>query len=69
MNIEAKKRIGLVALLAAMFRSPQHVEDRAEILERKNMLLTNYNRAPIPLKFKNQRQKRKLNRQIQNFKK
>ncbi len=57
------KRFGLVALLSAMLggmvRKPEGTTD-ADLHQRRNMVLTNGGRAPIPYRLPNQRQRRKL---------
>jgi|JI9StandDraft_1071089.scaffolds.fasta_scaffold196397_2 hypothetical protein len=65
------KRFGLVALLGAMLgglmKRPEGVTEH-DLQQRRTYVLTNGGRAPIPTKVLNQRQKRKLNRQTNNFK-
>lgn len=60
------KKFGLVALIGAMISGlverPKGVTVE-ELAYRKNMVLTNGGRSPIPSKFLNQRQRRKLARQ------
>ena len=68
-----RKKFGVIALLGAMIsglvsRSNTDNAQVSELHQRKNFLLTNGGRAPIPGRMKNQRQKRKLNRQMSNFK-
>jgi len=61
------KRFGLVAFISAMISGlasrPEGVT-HGELVQRKNMILTNGGRAPIPSKIPNQRQKRKLAAQM-----
>lgn len=53
-------------MLSGMVSRPEGMSD-AEIHERRASLLTNGGRAPIPHKMLNQRQKRKLKRQTNNY--
>ena len=64
------RRFGLVALIDAMLsglaKKPDGVKD-TDLQQRRTMLLTNGGNAPIPSKFLNQKQKRKLARQTNRF--
>ena len=61
------RKFGLVSLISAMIAGltskPNGVTDQ-ELQQRKAFVLTNGGRAPIPSKFPNQRQKRKLAAQM-----
>jgi len=65
------RKMGIIALIGAMISGmanrPAGVEHK-DLVQRRSRLLTNGYDAPIPHKLMNQRQKRKLNRQTQNFK-
>jgi len=64
------RRFGLVALIGAMLSGLTSMPENVTALElhqRKSVLLTNGGKAPIPQRFLNQRQKRKLNRQTNNY--
>lgn len=54
------KRFGLVALISAMISGLTSTD----LVQRKNNVLINGGCAPIPSKFPNQRQKRKLAEQM-----
>jgi len=61
---------GTIVLLATMImglRQKGQQEYTPQLMHRRTMLLTNGGNAPIPNKILNQRQKRKRNRQTQNF--
>ena len=62
-----KKRFGLVSLISAMISGltsrPEGVTT-TDLVQMKNNVLINGGRAPIPSKFPNQRQKRKLAAQM-----
>lgn len=64
------KRFGIIALIGAMLQSivekPEGVTE-SDLIYRRNMLLTNNGKAPIPSKFLNQKQKRKIKRQTNNY--
>lgn len=64
------KRFGIIALIGAMLQGivkrPEDVTD-GDLIYRRNMLLTNNGKAPIPNRFLNQRQKRKIKRQTNNY--
>jgi len=64
------RRFGLVALIGAMLSGiaskPEGIKDH-DLQQRRTMLLTNGGNAPIPNKLPNQRQRRKLNRQMNRF--
>jgi len=64
------KRFGIIALIGAMLggltKKTEGVTD-GDLIYRRNMLLTNNGKAPIPSKFLNQRQKRKIKRQTNNY--
>lgn len=53
-------------MLGGLTSKPDGVTD-GYLHQHKAMLLTNGGKAPIPAKFLNQRQKRKRNRQTNNF--
>lgn len=61
------KKLGIIATINAMIQgflqSKSKSDDVINLTRRRDMLLTNGNTAPIPSRFKNQRQKRKLARQ------
>lgn len=65
------RKLGLVAILGAMIKGAlarpgeTNVKD---LMVHRDMLLTNGGVAPIPPRMPNQRQRRKLNRQTNNFK-
>ena len=65
------KRMGIIAIIGAMLgglaKKPDGIEDM-DLIRRRNEIITNGGLAPIPAKFMNQRQKRKRNRQTNNFK-
>ena len=66
-----RKTLGLVATIAAMFSGMESLPEGMSFadLERiRTTALTNGGRAPIPSKMLNQRQRRKLNRQTNNYK-
>jgi hypothetical protein len=66
-----KRKFGIIALIGAMLAGltakPEGVND-VDLQYRRASILTNGGVAPIPRKVPNQRQKRKLNRQTNNFK-
>lgn len=65
------KKLGMIAFIGAMLsgmaKRPAGIEHK-DLVQRRTHLLTNGGIAPIPFRTMNQRQKRKLNRQTQNFK-
>lgn len=64
------RRFGLVALIGAMLSGltskPQGVTEQ-DLQQRRTYVLTNGGKAPIPHRVLNQRQKRKRNRQTNNY--
>lgn len=72
MRKETVKKVGIIATLSAMLNGlmgkPGTDQQIIDVSYRKNYLLTNGYAAPIPNKFLNQKQKRKLNRQVGRFK-
>jgi hypothetical protein len=65
------KKFGMIAFISAMLsgmaKRPEGIEHQ-DLVKRRTTLLTNGNIAPIPFRTMNQRQRRKLKRQTQNFK-
>lgn len=65
------KKRGIIALISAMIAGmtsrPEGV-GHTELVQRRSYLLTNGGVAPIPTRVLNQRQRRKRNRQTNNFK-
>jgi hypothetical protein len=65
------KTLGLIATIAAIFSRSQSLPEgmnHSDLNSIRVTALTNGGRAPIPSKMLNQRQKRKLNRQTNNYK-
>lgn len=65
------KTFGLVATIAAIFSGRVGVPEgmnHSDLERIKTAALTNGGRPPIPSKMLNQRQRRKLNRQTNNYK-
>lgn len=64
------KRFGLIAMIGAMIAGrmakPEGLTDQ-DLHQRRSFVLTNGGKAPIPHRLSNQRQRRKLNRQTNNF--